>query len=163
MIIHPNIDPIIFQIGPAAIRWYGLMYLVGFAAAYYFGLKRMQRIGFTKEQFSDLIFYGALGVILGGRVGYALFYQFDRVLDDPLWLFQIWQGGMSFHGGALGVLLTLAIYSWKQNKNMIDLMDFAGPLVPIGFGAGRIPILLTKSYGAGRPMFRGEFYFQMIH
>ncbi len=144
MFVHPDFDPIIFQIGPAAVRWYGLMYLLGFAAAFYLGLKRLDRIGFTKEQFSDLIFYGALGVILGGRMGYALFYQFDRVLEEPLWLFKIWTGGMSFHGGLLGVLIVLGVYSWRQNKNMIDMMDFAGPLLPIGLGAGRLANFINQ-------------------
>jgi len=150
MIIHPNIDPVIFQIGPAAVRWYGLMYLAGFAAAYYLGLKRIERIGITKEQFSDLVFYGALGVILGGRMGYALFYQFDQVLQDPLWLFKIWQGGMSFHGGLLGVLFVLLWFSWRRKINMIDLMDFAGPLLPIGLGAGRIANFINQELW-GRP------------
>lgn len=150
MIVHPNIDPVIFQIGPAAVRWYGLMYLAGFAAAYYLGLKRIERIGFSKEQFSDLIFYGAMGVILGGRIGYALFYQFDRVLHEPLWLFKIWQGGMSFHGGLLGVLTALLWFSWRQKIHMVDLMDFAGPLLPIGLGAGRIANFINQELW-GRP------------
>lgn len=150
MIIHPNIDPIIFQIGPAAVRWYGLMYLLGFAAAYYLGLKRIERIGVSKEQFSDLVFYGAIGVILGGRMGYALFYQFDRVLAEPLWLLKIWQGGMSFHGGLLGVLAALLWFSWRQRIHMVDLMDFAGPLLPIGLGAGRVANFINQELW-GRP------------
>ncbi len=150
MITFSDIDPVIFEIGPLAVRWYGLMYLAGFAAAYYLGLKRIERIGFTKEQFGDLVFYGALGVILGGRMGYALFYQFDRVLAEPLWLFKVWQGGMSFHGGLLGVLLALGWYSWKQNKHFVDLMDFAGPLLPIGLGAGRVANFINQELW-GRP------------
>lgn len=150
MIVHPDIDPIIFQVGPLAVRWYGLMYLAGFGAAYYLGLKRLQRIGLSQDQFSDLIFYGAMGVILGGRMGYALFYKFDRVLEEPLWLFKIWEGGMSFHGGLLGVLIVIALYSWRQNKNVIDLMDFAGPLLPIGVGTGRIANFINQELW-GRP------------
>lgn len=150
MIVHPNIDPIIFSIGPLAIRWYGLMYLAGFAAAYFLGLKRLHKIGLNKDQFSDLVFYGAIGVILGGRMGYALFYQFDRVLAEPLWLFKIWQGGMSFHGGLLGVLFALGWYAWRHKINVIDLMDFAGPLLPIGLGAGRIANFINQELW-GRP------------
>jgi phosphatidylglycerol:prolipoprotein diacylglycerol transferase len=115
-------------------------------------LKRIEKssLGISKEQFSDLIFWGAIGVILGGRMGYALFYQFDRVLQEPLWMFQIWQGGMSFHGGLLGVLVVLAWFAWRQNKNMIDIMDFAGPLLPIGLGAGRIANFINQELW-GRP------------
>jgi phosphatidylglycerol:prolipoprotein diacylglycerol transferase len=152
MIVHPNIDPVIFEIGPLGVRWYGLMYLAGFAAAYYLGLKRVERIGMNKDQFSDLVFYGALGVILGGRLrfGYALFYKFERVLEEPLWLLKIWQGGMSFHGGLLGVLFVLAWYAWKNRINFVDLMDFAGPLLPIGLGAGRIANFINQELW-GRP------------
>ena len=152
MIMHPEIDPILFQIGPVAIRWYGLMYLAGFAAAYYLGMKRIEKsaLGISKEQFSDLVFIGAIGVILGGRMGYALFYQFDRVLQEPLWMFQIWSGGMSFHGGLLGVLLALGWFAWRQKKNFIDMMDFAGPLLPIGLGAGRLANFINQELW-GRP------------
>ena len=151
MIVHPDIDPIIFQIGPAAVRWYGLMYLVGFAACFYLGQKRVDRIGISKDQFSDLVFYGAaVGVILGGRMGYALFYQFDRVLQEPLWLFKIWEGGMSFHGGLIGVLSVLAFYSWRHKINVVDLMDFASPLLLIGVGAGRIANFINQELW-GRP------------
>ncbi len=150
MLIHPDIDPVIFSIGPVGLRWYGLMYLVGFAAAYYLGLKRLQRINISRDEFADLVFYGALGVILGGRMGYALFYNFDRVLAEPLWLFKVWEGGMSFHGGLLGVLVVLFIYSWKNKRNPIDIMDFAGPLLPIGLGAGRIANFINQELW-GRP------------
>jgi len=151
MILHPNIDPIIFQVGPVAVRWYGLMYLIGFAAFFYFGQKRASRVGLNKEQFSDLLFYGAIfAIILGGRMGYALFYSFDRVLVEPLWLFKVWEGGMSFHGAFVGVLVYLAVYSWRSKKNMIDMMDFAGPLLPIGLGAGRIANFINQELW-GRP------------
>lgn len=145
MLVHPNIDSIIFQIGPVAIRWYGMMYLVGFASAYYLGMKRLEKSSLmTKDQFSDLIFYGALGVILGGRIGYTLFYQFDRVLDDPSWMFKVWLGGMSFHGGLIGVLVVLGIFAWKQKKNVFDLADFAQPILPLGVFAVRMANFINQ-------------------
>lgn len=100
--VFPQIDPVIFSLGPLSVRWYGLMYLIGFIAAYFLAKKRMDTIGWNKEQLSDLLFWGFLGVIIGGRVGYVLFYQFGMFVDDPWYLFKIWTGGMSFHGGLLG-------------------------------------------------------------
>ena len=102
----PQIDPVAIAIGPLQVHWYGLMYMIGFAAAWLLGVYRAKQpnSGWTKDQVGDLVFYGAMGVILGGRLGYVLFYNFGKFLDDPLWLFAIWTGGMSFHGGALGVL-----------------------------------------------------------
>ena len=104
MLVHPNIDPVAVQLGPLAIHWYGLMYLFGFAAAWYLGKKRCAQpwSPIKEEQLEDLIFYGALGVILGGRMGYVLFYNFEQFLSDPLWLLRVWEGGMAFHGGLLG-------------------------------------------------------------
>lgn len=134
----PQIDPIIFSIGPLSLRWYGLMYLVGFAAAFWLAGVRLSRTNWTKEQLSDLLFWGFLGVILGGRVGYVLFYQFELFLDDPLYLFKIWTGGMSFHGGLLGVIAALWWFSRKAKCTFLQVGDFIAPLVPIGLGAGRI-------------------------
>ena len=140
-IVFPHIDPVIFAIGPIAIRWYGLMYLVGLGAAFLLA-KRAIRLGrspFTLEQVSDLLFYGFIfGAVLGGRVGYVIFYQFERFLSDPLYLFQIQQGGMSFHGGLLGVLLVLFWFSKKTGLTFLQVGDFVAPLVPIGLGAGRM-------------------------
>ncbi len=106
MLSYPEIDPVALQLGPLKIHWYGLMYLLGFAGAWWLARYRAGRpaSGWTREQVSDLIFYGAMGVILGGRLGYVLFYNFDQFLEDPLWLFAIWEGGMAFHGGLLGVI-----------------------------------------------------------
>ena len=134
----PQIDPIIFEIGPVALRWYGLMYLVGFVAAYWLASRRLHRTGWTSEQLSDLLFYCFIGVILGGRFGYVMFYSFSSFLENPLYLFKIWEGGMSFHGGCLGVIVAAAIYSKVRSWSFLAVGDFIAPLVPIGLGAGRI-------------------------
>jgi len=140
MIPYPEIDPIALELGPLAIRWYGLMYLVGFVAAWWLGRRRAARPDspVTAQQVDDLVFYGALGVILGGRIGYALFYGFDQVLRDPLSLLRVWEGGMSFHGGFLGVVAAMALYARRIQSGFFRLTDFIAPLVPIGLGAGRI-------------------------
>lgn len=136
----PQIDPIIFSIGPIALRWYGLMYLLGFAGAIWLGNKQAEEpnSGWTKDQVSDLLFYAFLGVILGGRIGYVLFYHFDFFMADPLYLFKIWEGGMSFHGGLLGVIASLFYFSKRENKQLLAIGDFVAPLVPLGLGFGRI-------------------------
>ena len=136
----PVIDPIIFSIGPVSLRWYGTMYLIGFLAAMFMANKAADRSNgsWTRDQVSDLLFYGFLGVILGGRVGYVLFYQFEYFLSDPLYLLEIWQGGMSFHGGLLGVILAVFIFARKTNKSFLVVGDFVVPLVPIGLGMGRL-------------------------
>tara|TARA_R110002167_G_scaffold19055_6_gene70756 strand:- start:42735 stop:43595 length:861 start_codon:yes stop_codon:yes gene_type:complete len=136
----PVIDPIIFSIGPVALRWYGMMYLIGFLGAMFIANKAADKSGgeWTRDQVSDLLFYGFLGVILGGRVGYVLFYQFDYFLAEPLYLFKIWTGGMSFHGGLLGVIAAVYIFARKTNKSFLTVGDFVVPLVPIGLGMGRL-------------------------
>lgn len=136
----PQIDPIIFQIGPIALRWYGLMYLLGFLGALLLGYARADRAnsGWTREQVSDLLFYGFIGVILGGRVGYVIFYHFDYFIANPLYLFKIWEGGMSFHGGLIGVIVSLTVFARSTNKKWLELGDFVAPLVPLGLGFGRI-------------------------
>mgnify|MGYP000327229858 CR=1 FL=1 len=136
----PQIDPVIFSIGPVALRWYGLMYLLGFMGAMMLGNARADRpnSGWTRDQVSDLLFYGFLGVIIGGRMGYVLFYHFDYFLADPLYLFKVWEGGMSFHGGLLGVITALFIFARTTNKKLLELGDFVAPLVPLGLGFGRI-------------------------
>ena len=136
----PVIDPVIFSIGPVSLRWYGTMYLIGFLAAMFMANKAADRSEglWTREQVSDMLFYGFLGVILGGRVGYVLFYQFEYFLSDPLYLLQIWQGGMSFHGGLLGVTLAVFIFARKTKKSFLAVGDFVTFLVPIGLGMGRL-------------------------
>lgn len=134
----PLIDPAIFEIGPISLRWYGLMYLIGFAAAYYLANKRLSRTTWNKNQLSDLLFWGFLGVILGGRIGYVFFYQFQQFLHDPVYLLKIWTGGMSFHGGLLGVVVALWLFARKSKVSFLQVGDFIAPLVPLGLGAGRI-------------------------
>ncbi|MEY3037573.1 MAG: phosphatidylglycerol:prolipoprotein diacylglycerol transferase [Pseudomonadota bacterium] len=139
MIWTHAIDPIAISVGPLQVHWYGLMYLVAFASAYTLGAYRARRSALWSEQsLSDLIFYGALGVILGGRMGYVLFYHFDLFLDNPLWLFYVWEGGMSFHGGLLGVVAVLLWFARKEQKSLLEIGDFVAPLVPLGLAAGRV-------------------------
>lgn len=134
----PEIDPVIFSLGPVHLRWYGAMYLIGFLFAIWLCGKRAARYGWNKEQVSDLFFTGFLGVILGGRIGYVLFYNFDYFLAHPLYIFKIWTGGMSFHGGLLGVIVAVIWYGYKNKRRFFAIMDFIAPVVPFGLGAGRI-------------------------
>ncbi|MBN8279929.1 MAG: prolipoprotein diacylglyceryl transferase [Gammaproteobacteria bacterium] len=140
MFAYPHFDPVALQVGPLAVRWYGITYLAGFAAAWYLGRRRAARPGsvVTPLQVDDLIFYSALGVILGGRIGYMLFYGMDQIVANPLNLFRIWEGGMSFHGGFLGVLTAMWLYARRLGVRFFELMDFVAPLAPLGLGAGRI-------------------------
>jgi phosphatidylglycerol:prolipoprotein diacylglycerol transferase len=140
MLVYPNIDPIAISLGPIDVHWYGLMYLVGFLGAWWVGILRARRpeYGWKREEIGDALFYAALGVILGGRFGYILFYNFGAFLDDPLILLRVWQGGMSFHGGLLGVLLAMWLYGRKTGRSFFQVTDFIAPWVPIGLGAGRI-------------------------
>ncbi|HUG98461.1 MAG TPA: prolipoprotein diacylglyceryl transferase [Gammaproteobacteria bacterium] len=140
MIPYPNFDPVAIQLGPVAIRWYGLMYIVGFGIAWYLARRRANQpgSGWSAQQVDDLIFYGAIGVIVGGRVGSILFYNFDAWLRDPVMLVRVWEGGMSFHGGLLGVLLALWLYGRKLGRGFFEMTDFASPFVPLGLALGRI-------------------------
>ncbi|MEO5573029.1 MAG: prolipoprotein diacylglyceryl transferase [Gammaproteobacteria bacterium] len=140
MLTYPNIDPVALSLGPLKIHWYGLMYLIGFAVVWWLGRIRAKRpdSGWAAEQISDLVFYGALGAVLGGRIGYILFYNFPFFMADPLSIFKVWQGGMSFHGGMVGVFVAMWLYGRKFHKDFFQITDFIAPLVPIGLGAGRI-------------------------
>lgn len=140
MLTFPNIDPVALQLGPLKVHWYGLMYLFGFAGSWWLGVKRAQKpnSGWTADQVSDMIFYGALGVVLGGRIGYTLFYSLNKFIADPLMIFRVWEGGMSFHGGFLGVLIAMLLLKKKQNRTFFGIMDFVAPLVPIGLATGRM-------------------------
>lgn len=152
MLSYPEIDPVAVAIGPLKVHWYGLAYLAGLGFAWWLGIRRSRRPDspVTRDQIDDLIFYGALGVVLGGRLGYALFYGGDRLADDPGWLFRVWQGGMSFHGGFLGVLLAMYLYARRHGIRFGALMDFVAPLVPIGLGLGRLGNFIGQELW-GRP------------
>ena len=144
MLVYPEIDPIAIQFGPVSIAWYGIMYLLGFIAAFSLARIRVKQdwSPLSKDHIDDLIFYSVIGVILGGRFGYMLFYDSVHLISDPLsWLIalpQLWNGGMSFHGGLLGVLCALFIISKRTHQPFISVVDFVAPLVPIGLGLGRI-------------------------
>jgi phosphatidylglycerol:prolipoprotein diacylglycerol transferase len=141
VLVHPDFDPVAIQIGPLAIRWYGLMYLVGFAAAYWLGRRRIARgpsIRVTAAGLDDLLFYCVLGVILGGRLGYVLFYKPAYYLSHPLEILAVWQGGMSFHGGFLGVLLAVWWVARKHNWRWLEATDFVAPLIPLALASGRL-------------------------
>ena len=136
----PEFDPVIFSLGPVSLHWYGLMYLVGFVFAMWLATRRANRpgSGWTKNEVENLLYAGFLGVFLGGRIGYVLFYNLPVFLADPLYLFRVWDGGMSFHGGLIGVMLATWLFGRRNGKSFFQLMDFIAPLVPIGLGAGRI-------------------------
>lgn len=141
MLIHPQFDPIALQIGPLAIHWYGLMYLIGFLSLLWLGKWRANRYpeaGWKSSEMDDILFYGALGVIIGGRLGYVIFYQPTYYLSHPVEIAYLWQGGMSFHGGFLGVLAAMVFFARKTGKRWLAIMDFVAPLVPLGLGAGRM-------------------------
>ena len=153
MLVHPQFDPILVSLGPLAIRWYGLMYVVGFIAFVMLGKLRVRRglaRGVLESDVDDMLIYGVLGVILGGRLGYVLFYKPGYYLDHPGEILQVWSGGMSFHGGFLGVLLALAFFCWRRKKRWIEVMDFVAPLVPIGLAAGRLGNFINGEL-PGRP------------
>ncbi len=140
MLSYPQIDPVLVSIGPLKIHWYGLTYLIGFAGVWFLGQLRAKKpwSPIKPEAIEDLVTYGAIGVILGGRIGYILFYNFSEFLNNPLVLFKIWQGGMSFHGGMLGVFIAMWFFGKKQGLTMLQLTDVIAALCPIGLGAGRI-------------------------
>jgi len=140
MLIYPDIDPVIFQLGPLKVHWYGLMYLIGFGLAWWLALRRAKHSGalFTDTQIGDIIFYSALGVVLGGRLGYVLFYDLSAYLATPSLILQVWHGGMSFHGGFIGVAIAMWLYARKLKISFFQLTDFIAPLVPLGLLTGRI-------------------------
>ena len=145
MFTHPGFNPIALQIGSFGIHWYGLMYLIGFFGGLWLGqyqVKRLRKLDPTspwqERDPDDMLFYIALGVVLGGRLGYVLFYQPAYFLQHPLEIFALWQGGMSFHGGFIGVMVAMALFARKRGVVWLQLMDFVAPLVPIGLGAGRL-------------------------
>jgi phosphatidylglycerol---prolipoprotein diacylglyceryl transferase len=140
MLPYPQIDPVALDLGLIKIHWYGLMYLIGIGGAWWLASRRLAGFDSTwsKEKLSDLVFWVAMGVILGGRLGYVLFYDLAAYIAEPMRLLRIWEGGMSFHGGLIGVMLATWWFGLRNNKSFFVLMDFIAPLVPIGLGAGRI-------------------------
>ncbi len=153
MFVHPQFDPVAIYLGPLAIRWYGLMYLLGFALFILLGrycIRRRPQAAFTNTMLDDMLFYGVLGVIVGGRLGYVLFYHFGYYLQRPLEIFAVWQGGMAFHGGFLGVITAMALLARKYKLRWLAMTDFIAPLVPLGLGAGRIGNFINAELW-GRP------------
>lgn len=140
MFVYPNINRIAFTLGPIKIYWYGIIYASSIVAAWLLALYRAGKPHsvWSKEQVSDLIFYCALGVVIGGRVGYMLFYDLHNFLANPIIIFKTWHGGMSFHGGLLGATISMLLFARKSNKSFFTIGDFIAPLVPIGLAAGRI-------------------------
>ncbi|CAN7175931.1 prolipoprotein diacylglyceryl transferase [Caballeronia sp. LjRoot29] len=142
MLIHPNFDPIALHLGPLAVRWYGLMYLLAFIQCIVVGRLRLRlpyvaAQGWTTKDIDDILFYGVLGTILGGRLGYVVFYKSSFYLAHPLDIFKVWEGGMSFHGGMIGVTLAMVVFAWQRKRTWLQVTDFVAPLVPLGLAAGR--------------------------
>ena len=140
MFMYPHINPVALQLGPLQVHWYGLMYLLGFLCAWYLATRRCAspEAPLHKEQVPDLIFYCALGVLLGGRLGYMVFYNAVAFWHQPWILFQVWQGGMSFHGGLIGVVIATVLYAKRYRTGWVAIIDFVAPLVPLGLAAGRL-------------------------
>jgi len=153
MLVHPEFDPVALQLGPVAVRWYGLMYLIGFVAWLLLGRARAKQrpeLGYSGKDLDDILFYGVLGVVLGGRLGYVLFYKLGEYLHDPVRILYVWEGGMSFHGGFLGVILAMAWYAHRSRRHWFSVTDFIAPLVPLGLGAGRLGNFINAELW-GRP------------
>ena len=153
MLVHPQFDPVVFHLGPLALRWYGLMYVIAFIAFIALGKVRARQFpdrGVSEKEIDDMLIYGVLGVILGGRLGYVLFYKPGYYLSHPAEILQVWTGGMSFHGGFVGVMLGIAVFCWVRKRRWLPTMDFVAPLVPIGLAAGRLGNFINGEL-PGRP------------
>lgn len=147
MLMHPEIDPVALRLGPLSIHWYGLSYLLAFALFYFLATRRLRHAPFasiaqpapwTRRDVEDLLFWGVLGVVAGGRLGYCLFYKPAYYLSHPLEIFAVWQGGMSFHGGMLGVIVAMMLWAWRRGRPWLQVTDFIAPCVPLGLASGRI-------------------------
>jgi phosphatidylglycerol---prolipoprotein diacylglyceryl transferase len=153
MLVHPQFDPVAISIGPLAVRWYGLMYLAAFGLFWAAGRYRIARTPaavWSARDLDDALFFGILGTILGGRLGYVLFYKFSDFLVEPWRIFFLWEGGMSFHGGMLGVILALAWFARRRAQPWLAVTDFIAPLVPLGLAAGRLGNFINAELW-GRP------------
>lgn len=152
MLPYPEIDPVAVAIGPVTVHWYGLTYLAGLAFAWWLAARRASRPGavISRPQVDDMIFFSAMGVVLGGRIGYVIFYGAGRLAEDPLWALRVWEGGMSFHGGMLGVILANWIYARAHKLDFARLLDFVAPLAPVGLGLGRLGNFIGQELW-GRP------------
>jgi phosphatidylglycerol:prolipoprotein diacylglycerol transferase len=153
MLVHPQFDPVALQLGPLAVRWYGLMYLVGFAMIWAAGRYRIARTPggvWTARDLDDAMFFGILGTILGGRLGYVLFYKFGDYAGEPWRIFYLWEGGMSFHGGMLGVILALVWFARSRRQDWLAITDFTAPLVPFALATGRLGNFINAELW-GRP------------
>ncbi|MBS0849447.1 prolipoprotein diacylglyceryl transferase [Citrobacter sp. JGM124] len=158
----PNIDPVLFSIGPISLHWYGLMYLIGFVFAMWLAGRRASRpgSGWTKNEVENLLYAGFVGVFLGGRLGYVFFYNFPVFLADPLYLFKVWDGGMSFHGGLIGVICVMIIYARRTKRTFFQVSDFIAPLIPFGLGAGRLGNFINgELWGRVDPGFKWAMLF----
>ena len=143
MFVQPQFDPVALQLGPLAIHWYGLTYLVAFGLFLYLGSLRVKQApyaqaGWTRRDIEDLLFYGVLGVVIGGRLGYVLFYKPGYYAANPLEIFAVWKGGMAFHGGLLGVLAAMALFARQRKRRFLEVTDLIAPCVPTGLASGRI-------------------------
>ncbi|MCT8249719.1 prolipoprotein diacylglyceryl transferase [Proteus faecis] len=136
----PEIDPVMFSIGPVSLHWYGMMYLVGFVFALWLANRRAAKpnSGWNKNEVETLLYVGFVGVFIGGRLGYVLFYNLPVFLNDPLYLFKVWDGGMSFHGGLIGVICAMIWFAKRTKRKFFQVADFVAPLIPFGLGLGRI-------------------------
>ena len=147
MLIHPQIDPVVLQLGPLAVHWYGLTYLAAFGLFFFLATLRLKHLPYasitgpgawSRRDIEDILFLGVMGVVLGGRIGYCLFYKPGYYLAHPLEIFYVWQGGMSFHGGMLGVLASQLWFARTRQRSWLQVMDFIAPCVPTGLAAGRV-------------------------
>jgi phosphatidylglycerol:prolipoprotein diacylglycerol transferase len=143
MLVHPLPDPIAISFGPISVHWYGVMYLVAFIQFILLGRLRIRQphiaaAGWKKEDLDDMLFYGVLGVVIGGRLGEVLFYNPGYYFTHPLDIFAVWKGGMSFHGGFLGVMIAMWMWARRKGRTLFEVLDFIAPMVPLGYAAGRI-------------------------